>query len=215
MNGPMTLAQSMVFELYTPGSADAASPPAAHAPSTMEDLEARRIAQAVAKGNAEAFQVLYDRYHGRLFRLVLVLSRGQETLSHDVVQQTMLTAADRLKSVESEAHLWNWLARVARQVLLKEWRRLRQEPMVMDDAALGEFPAPAQPDTQLEETLDNALEKLAEPERRLIELFYLERASHAAIAEQLHTTPKAVSRRLERARTKLRAAFKHLLAHET
>lgn len=190
----------------------ASSPPAGLA---IPDLEARRLSAAVAKGNAEAFRELYDAYHGRLFRLLLVLSRGDETLARDVVQQAMLTAASRLRPVESDAHLWNWLARVAHQHLIKEWRRREREPVLLDSTELPDFPEPAQPDTVLEENLDAALRTLPETDRQLIEWFYFDRLSHAEIAQRLETTPKAVSRRLERTRIKLRLSIKQFLTHET
>ncbi|MBU6410841.1 MAG: hypothetical protein KGR98_10690, partial [Verrucomicrobia bacterium] len=81
------------------------------------DVVARRLAAALARGNEAAFQELYDRYHRRLFRLALVLGRGDEWLAHDTVQAAFVTAATKLRRVESEDHLWNWLARVARQQL--------------------------------------------------------------------------------------------------
>jgi len=51
-------------------------------------------------------------------------------------------------------------------------------------------------------------------ERELVEWFYFDRLSHKEIAERLGATPKSVSSRLERARTKLRAAIARRLSHE-
>src|SRR5690242_6686341 len=79
------------------------------------DAEARSLAAAIAHGYEEAFRALYDRYHQRLFRLALVLGRGYESLAQDIVQSVFVTAAKKLRNAESEQHLWNWLARVARQ----------------------------------------------------------------------------------------------------
>ncbi|MGA2053505.1 MAG: sigma factor, partial [Opitutales bacterium] len=94
------------------------------------DAEARRVSAAVARGDEAAFRELYDRYHGRVLRLVMVLGRGDEALAQEVAQATMLTAAAKLKAVESEAHLWNWLARVARQKVAKA-RRLKPEGLLV------------------------------------------------------------------------------------
>jgi len=52
------------------------------------DAEARRVAVAVARGDEAAFRQLYDRYQPRLFRLALVLGRGDESLAQDTVQST-------------------------------------------------------------------------------------------------------------------------------
>jgi len=67
----------------------------------------------------------------------------------------------------------------------------------------------------LEESLNAALQAMDAEERQLVEWFYFDRLSHQEIAEQLNTTPKAVSSRLERAREKLRSLIARRLSHET
>src|SRR5258708_34078529 len=88
------------------------SPPASVAAAkrslAITNAEACRLASAVALGDEAAFRELYDRYHARLLQLVVVLSRGDQVIAHEVVQSVMLTAAEKLKRVESEDHLWHW-----------------------------------------------------------------------------------------------------------
>src|SRR6266536_2762556 len=79
-------------------------------PPSIADVEARRLAIAVGRGDEAAFRELYDRYHARLFRFALVLGHGDEALAGDSVQSVFVTAATKLRGVESEQHLWNWLA---------------------------------------------------------------------------------------------------------
>jgi RNA polymerase sigma-70 factor (ECF subfamily) len=179
------------------------------------DAEARALAAAVARGDEAAFRQLYDRYHQRLFRLVLVLGRGDESLAHDTIQAVWVTTASKLRQVESEEHLWNWLARVARQQLAKVWRQQRRDSAVVGLAELPEGAEAAQSDTLLEEYLDAALLSLEGEERLLIERFYFDGLSQKELAAQLNLTRKAVSSRLERARTRLRAAIARQLSHET
>jgi RNA polymerase sigma-70 factor, ECF subfamily len=179
------------------------------------NAEACRLAAAVARGDETAFQELYDRYHGRLSRLVVVMSQGDEGIAQEVVQSVMLSAATTLRPVESEAHLWNWLSRVAHQHLIKEWRRVGREPKLIDLAQLSEIADAIQPETVLEEALDAALVRLEAGDRELIEWFYFDGLSHKQIAEHLSATPKAVSSRLDRARAKLRSFLTRILKHET
>lgn len=179
------------------------------------DEEARRLAADVGRGDETAFRTLYETYHPRLFRFALVLSRGDEFLAQDVVQAAFLAAAKKLRRAESEEHLWNWLARVARQQLARKWRKHQRDlAFISVDSLSEEFPA-AEPDSVLEEILDAALRAIEPEDRALIEIFYFERRSHKEIAGQLHTTPKAISSRLERAREKLRSLIKRKLSHET
>lgn len=184
--------------------------------ASAADAEARLLAAAIARGDEAAFRTLYDRYHQRLFRFALVLARGDESLAQDTVQVVFVTAAKKLRRADGEEHLWNWLARVARQQFTKAWRKRRRDPTIADAEMLSEdCPATAEPDSFLEEVLDGALKLLEADEQRLIQVFYFDRLSQKEIAEQLGTTPKAVSSRLERAREKLRSLIKRKLSHET
>jgi len=191
--------------------ADASEPPA---PSSA-DVEARQLARAVARGDEAAFRELYDRYHDRLFRLAAVVGHGDDALAHEVVQSAMLTAARKLKPVENEAHLWNWLARVARQHLAKIWRQQRRAPTLVELAELPEAAGPQESDSMLEENLDEALLELETEDRQAVEWFYFDGLSHKDIAERQGATPKAVSSRLERARAKLRLLLNRRLRHES
>ena len=182
---------------------------------TDADAGARRLAAAVARGDEAAFREFYERYHHRLFRFALVLGRGDETLAHDAVQSAFVTAAKKIRAIESEEHLWNWLARVARQQLAKSWRQRRQDSAVISMADLPECVDGAEPDSVLEESLDAALLTMDAGECELVEWFYFDQLSHKEIAERLGATPKSVSGRLERARAKLRSAIARKLSHET
>lgn len=184
-----------------------------HRPSSTADAEARRLANAVGRGDEGAFRVLYDRYQERLFRFALVLSHGGESLAGETVQATFVTAAAKLRAVENEEHLWNWLARVARQHLAKTWRQQRKDPAV----SVANFPECAEahkPDSTLEEKLDVALLAMQPDERQLIEWFYFDGLSHKEIAGKLSMTPKAISSRLERARSRLRSLLANTSFHE-
>lgn len=179
------------------------------------DADARRLAAAMAGGDEAAFRQLYDRYHRRLFRFALVLGRGNEQLARDTVQSVFVTAAKKLRHAESESHLWNWLARVARQQLARSRRRQQRDSSVVGMADLPEWPEVVEPDSRLEEHLDAALLAMTAEEQQLIEWFYFDGLSQKEIADRLESTPKAISSQLERARAKLRSLIKRRLNHES
>ena len=193
----------------------AASAPPAPAPATPAATDARRLSQAVARGDEEAFRQLYDAYSDRVVRLAVVLVRGNTTLAREVSQAVWLIGARKMKPLESDAHLWNWLALVTRQ---QAARAIRHSPGHTGEVSLAEIPnhpAPAEADTLLEECLNAAVQSLEAEDRCLIEWFYFEHLSCERIAARLGTTAKAVSSRLERARAKLRSLVQRRLAHET
>jgi RNA polymerase sigma-70 factor (ECF subfamily) len=179
------------------------------------DADARRLATAISRGDEAAFRELYEGYHRRLFRLALVLGCGDEILAQDAVQAAFIIAAKKLRAAESAAHLWNWLARVTRQQITKNWKQRRHEAAVIGMAEPPDCAGDGDTDSALEECLDSALLAMPEADRKVVEWFYFDRLSHQEIAGLLNTTPKAVSSRLERARTKLRSAIAQKLSHET
>ena len=194
----------MPFAVSQPGPRSTAKAFAVQISASDADARARRLAAGVTSGNEPAFVELYDHYHRRLFRFALALGQGDETLAHETVQSTFLTAAAKLRSVQSEEHLWNWLANVARQHLGKAWRQRQRHTAIM---SMADVPEPANvgaADHELEEKLDAALLSMQDLERQLIEWFYFDGLSHKEIAGRLSATPKSVSSRLERARAKLR-----------
>ncbi len=179
------------------------------------DAEACRLVKAIARGEETAFRQLYDSYHRRLFRLALMLGSGDELFAQEVTQSVFVTAAAKLRSVQSEAHLWNWLAQVTRQQAARVWRERKRDGVVTDAATLPDCVDTTETDSALEEMLDDALISLEAGERQLIEWFYFEQWSCKEIAAQINATPKAVSSRLERSRAKLRSLISKKLSHET
>jgi len=202
MTVPVTIAPAPCMELF-------------RHPIAPADAEARRLAAAVMRGDERAFRELYDRYHDRLFRLVLVLGHGDESLAHEIVQSVMLTAARKLRAVESEAHLWHWLARVARQQLGKARRRQQCDALLVSMADPPELAEVPDPEPVLARCLNVAVAALDEDEKQLLELFYQEEMTHQDIATQRNTTSKAISSRLERIRAKLRTRTLKELSHDT
>jgi RNA polymerase sigma-70 factor (ECF subfamily) len=183
--------------------------------ASAADAEARLLVAAIAHGNEKAFEQLYERYHRRLLRLALMLGRGDESLAHDAVQGTFIVAVEKLRRVDGHEHLWNWLAQVVRQQIARAYRQRNRNAAIAGTEELFERAAVAESDTQLEEILDAALLSLDLEERQIIERFYFDRLSHKEIAEQLNISPKAVSSRLERARSRLRLLIAKNLSHET
>ena len=204
---------SIPFPVRRPATRPIVEAPNLQLSPAPADAAARRLASAVARGDETAFREFYDAYRDRLFRFVLVLSRGDESPAHETVQSVFVTAAAKLRRVENEKHLWNWLARVARQQFVKAWRQ--RDPAVVAVADLPECVDGSEPDSVLEESLDAALAAIDADNRQVIEWFYFDGLSHKEIAERMSSSPKAVSSRLERARARLRSLLAQNLSHET
>lgn len=169
----------------------------------------------MAAGEEEAFKVFHDAYCDRLFRYLIVLCRGDEELSRDLLQVTMLKVVRSIRHFSDEAAFWNWLAVIARNNFLDYLRKARRRPqfesiLETSNAATSEN----EEDTLLATTLAKALGQLPNEERTLIESFYFENGSYVSLAAQHDTSPKAVESRLARVRQKLRQAILKYLRYE-
>lgn len=190
------------------------SEPAAGAGST-DDAE-RRLVQASAAGDEEAFAALVRRYQGRVFRLVGRFFRQPQDVE-EVAQETFLRAWLKLGTYSARAPFEHWLTRLCLRCAYDRLRRQGQRQTVQplsphrsaedgEGHDLEEVAAPAvDPTARLE--VERLLERLTPPDRFLLVLLEAEGWSVAEIAERLGWSRVNVKVRAHRARLRLRRAL--------
>jgi len=192
------------------------------AESSDETLAAR-----AAAGDDHAFELLVERYQGRIFRLACRLT--SDTDAPDVLQETFLQAYRHLSSFRGESQFGTWLYRIATNAALMHRRTRARRPAEPLDAFLPRFdtdgrhvgtPAELQLASQADELLDRQF--LAEKARaviaRLPDLYRdafvlrdLEEMSTADVAHALGVEPATVRQRVHRARLMLRGYLSDLV----
>jgi RNA polymerase sigma-70 factor (ECF subfamily) len=178
-------------------------PKALNPSPVLEGHEIKAITAGIRDGNEADFQKFYNEYSPRLFRLLLVITRGDEHVTTDLHQEVMIRAARKMKVFEDEQKLWSWLCQVARNVWLDQLRRLkvRKPPEVLGNAHL----LPSRTiENELFEYLELDLARLQDEEKALVEAFYYREESHKTIAEQSGRSVKAIECELARVRQKLK-----------
>ena len=183
--------------------------------------DANSIQELTAKmkeGDEAAFSEFYERYCDRLFRYLIVLTRGDEDRSRDLLQATMTKVVRSIRRFADERQFWNWLAAIARNcfidALRKAQRTVHVVPLLPEDAPTTPSAATVDDDAPLFEALEDCLTAMGAEERELIEAFYFKEGSHESVARERQTTPKAVESKLARVRQKLRTAILKRLHHE-
>jgi len=161
----------------------------ADAPSRQIEIEA--LTARMKAGEEDAFAMFHELYCDRLFRFLIVLCRGDEELSRDLLQITMLKVVRSVRRFTSEAEFWNWLT-----------------------ADFSSPPGNGDEDAVLEQALEQALAQLADEERTLIDSFYFQSGTYRSVAQQQDTSAKAIESRLARVRQKLRHSILKLLSYE-
>ena len=182
---------------------------------TLHRMDVERSDEALmldyAAGEAEAFEPLYSRHRGPLFRFILRQVRVQATaeeLFQDVWQR-VITARDRYRP---EAKFSTWLYQIASNRLTDHWRAASHRPMASEDdmARLEREADDDTPDHALSvfeerRRLQVALEELPPDQREAVVLRLEQELSLEAIAEITGVGRETVKSRLRYAMDKLKS----------
>jgi RNA polymerase sigma-70 factor (ECF subfamily) len=164
---------------------------------------------AYGDGDAGAFDTLYARHRGALFRYVL---RGVKAraVAEELYQEIWILVIEARKRYKPSARFTTWLYTIAHNRLVDHWRR-KELAVVHADEEQQPASAAADPARQLEgrEALARFAKALADLPHQQREAFLLhEEAELTAleIAAVTNSEPEAVKSRLRYAYAKLKAA---------
>ena len=179
-----------------------------------------RLVRESLAGNQLSFQLLIERYEGRMFALVRHYTRNPVEIE-DIVQDTFLKAFTRLPTFQEQSSFYTWLCRIAINTALDFQKRLGRNPVrAVEDPELalspdgiagsqptsGRIPAP---DARLERDeiariTQGVLEELPEIFRTVLVLREFEELSYQDIADVLGISIGTVESRLFRARARFK-----------
>jgi len=155
-----------------------------------------------------AWTEAHRRYAPRLFRYLLVATRGDELAAGDALQGAFVRAVRHARVFPSEEALWGWLTLLARHALADARRSAGRWRAFLAGFSRIAPPAVLPPETDpLPELLDNAMAALSDADRSLLEQKYFTAASVRDLATGAGVSEKAIESRLTRARERLRRAI--------
>jgi RNA polymerase sigma-70 factor (ECF subfamily) len=166
----------------------------------------------VRTGDDDLFHVLVQRYRNRVFRLVAsVLGPGNEAESEDVAQEVFVLVYRKIDTYRHDCNFSTWLFRVAKNRALDRRRQARlRHPHVGDDE-LRSIPAPGRSNdpelaamaAERRASIVEQIERLPDPQRTVIYLYYWMGSGVADIARLLEMKVQTVKSHLHRARRRL------------
>lgn len=180
--------------------------------------DASTVARA-QRGDAAAFASLLSTWRGPLLRFARHMMQD-DAAAEDAVQETFLTAHQKLDTLRDHTHFKSWLFAIARSHVLRQQRRRVGEPKdyePMDtltelgaQAGWGQVMTPETLTERLEAQhgLEGALATLEPAEREVLMLRDVEGLSGEATAQVLGLSVPGMKSRLHRARLRLMAAIK-------
>jgi RNA polymerase sigma factor (sigma-70 family) len=175
--------------------------------------EIAAMTRAMVRGDEAAWVRFHAAYSGRVHRYLLVLLRGQEDIAAELLQVTLTRVARHIRSFDEEPIFGNWLARIARTVVIDELRKVGARDGMLQ--RLEAVPPESTGDNESwAEWIEAGLRQLEPDDRDLLARKYLEGAAVRELAVELGVSEKAIESRLGRAREKLRLAVLELVKRE-
>ena len=196
------------------------------------DSEANLLARC-RRGEAEAWDELFDRHYAAAGRFVFQL--GSDFTKEDVEeisQEVFLSVIRNLKTFQGESQFQTWLFRIAanrardfRERRLAAKRGGGQTTISLqaedDETGLTIDPPSTAPSPDVDllnieraELVREALDRLGEPCREIIELRYFGDLSYDELSRELKLNPKTVSSRLSKCLDKLEAITRKIFSGE-
>ena len=185
------------------------------AEQTDDDLAYVRRVQS---GDVEAFDHLVLKYRERLFSIIYNLTSNREDAA-DLTQESFIKAFRSLKRFRGRSSFFTWLYRIGVNVTLSHLQKhkarrffsfenlseeVNQETAFEILASRSKTERPTLLN-ELQEKLNEALQKLSNKHRTIVVLFEIEGLSHKQIAEIMKCSEGTVRSRLHYAKQQLQA----------
>ncbi|MBN1670388.1 MAG: sigma-70 family RNA polymerase sigma factor [Kiritimatiellae bacterium] len=164
-----------------------------------------------------AFELIF-REHNRMITAYLHSVVGDWEAALDLTQDVFVTAHRRMHTFDPERSIGAWLRGIARKLAgnwLKKRRRHRECLVAGNDIdevfALFDSPASDERWDDRLRALDECLGRLPENQRKVVDLFYMARATAKEIAQKLAVVEKSVFQTVWRARRNLHRCIQQTL----
>ncbi len=171
----------------------------------------------VKEGNMGAFNWLVRKYQRRIYAIIYNITSNKEDTA-DLTQEVFIKAFKSIDSFKGSSNFYTWLYRIALNTALSFVKKHRRTPVYsLEDWDSVDDPKHIINDIvgvsdgnrrvllkELQEKLNEALQKLSLSHRTVIILFEIEGMSHAEIAEVLKCSEGTVRSRLHYAKEQLK-----------
>jgi RNA polymerase sigma factor (sigma-70 family) len=177
------------------------------------------IVRRVQAGEVAAFDRLIIKYRERIFGIIYNLTSNREDAA-DLTQDSFIKAFQSIQRFGGQSSFFTWLYRIAVNSTLSHLRKSRlrsffslerintDEPVAKEIIAALTDKSGAERDTfvrELQEKLNDAMQKLSIKHRTVVTLFELDGLSHQEIAEIMDCSVGTVRSRLHYAKQLLQA----------
>lgn len=192
----------------------------------LSALDDSGLVAAFLEGEKRAFNVLVDRYQGRLLNFVY-RTTGDRERAEDLVQETFIRVYRHLHRFDQSKKFSTWIYTIASNLAKNELRNRSRNPLVLFQAIKKNWDADQKPlewedntfrpddlfrKRHLRQMVEAAVEELPEHHRVVFVLRELEGKTYEEIAEITSCNLGTVKSRLNRARNNFAQIIAPLLS---
>ena len=172
----------------------------------MDTLEDRDLVRRAVSGETWAFGRLVERYGERVLARVRRVVRRPDD-AEDLAQEVFLLAFRRLGQLHDGSRFSPWLSRIAENTA-RNWHRRRMVQIRFEELLTKEWNEPDANESTAEREarmmVREAIRRLSDAHRDVIEHHYYKDRSYAETAHQLGLEVNTVRSRLQKARQRIR-----------
>lgn len=182
----------------------------------IQEKKDEELAALVQAGNVELFNVLVQRYEGKIKRYAAKVLSSSDDIQ-DVVQDIFIKAYVNIQSFDTARRFSPWIYRIAHNEIVNLFKRnkLRNFLPLLEPDIL--FPRSFKGSDEISKRveagemknlMDRYLSKLENKYKEPIVLYYIEELSYQEISEILHLPLATVGTRIRRGREMLKKIVK-------
>ncbi|WEK33956.1 MAG: RNA polymerase sigma-70 factor [Candidatus Pseudobacter hemicellulosilyticus] len=172
--------------------------------------EAKLIA-LLNDGSEYAFQLIYDRYRNRIYRLA-VKYLSSPLLAQEIVQDVFLKLWFERANIRTGRPIESWLVTVAKNMIINQLKKLARDWKAAG-ALKGINTITENPifdglkEKEYQALLNKAIDGLSDMQKAVYRLAREEQLSYLRIAEQLNISPLTVKTHMSRALDHIKSFF--------
>lgn len=183
------------------------------------------LVHRVQAGEVDCFETLITKYRERIWGVIYHMTSNREDAA-DLTQDTFIKAFQSINRFQGQSAFFTWLYRIAVNATLNylqkaKLRRFFSLEKIRDEepvgALLDQLADPGNTSdraaclNELQQKLNEAMQKLSIPHRTVVTLFEIDGLSHEEIAEVVNCSVGTVRSRLHYAKQQLQADLKNYL----
>lgn len=170
----------------------------------LEEYQDKQLVEMVIDGNAQAFELLLERYREAVMLQLMQLTSGNVIDSDDLLQETFIKVYANIHSYNPDYAFGSWVYTIAKNTFIDFVRKRRDDVSELseNDSTQSQLPTPEESmiNSQQRAEIDFYMQALKPAYRKLIELRFIKEFSYEEIASELKLPLGTVKTQIHRAR---------------